>query len=145
MCHKNPLNVPENILIKELLLFKSETPQRGTNTAWPTANMPNQYSLANSKHSQTNTAWPAANMPNPAWWETNSSSLQTQQISDHHTASAKVFKRQRSYFFESQTNKAYGIKEKYMFLLQSLSRNSLSPKYLCSKHHVNFRHSKKFV
>jgi len=43
MCHKNTLNVPENILIKELLLFKIENPTMG-----------NQYNLFNSEHAKPN-------------------------------------------------------------------------------------------
>jgi hypothetical protein len=42
MCHKNTLNVPENILIKELL-FKLENPTKR-----------NQYSLPNSEHAKRN-------------------------------------------------------------------------------------------
>jgi hypothetical protein len=128
MCHKKTLNVPENNLIKELLLFKLDNPSKG-----------NQYSLANSEPAKPNFAGKRTPLD-----------LQTQQISEHHTASVKIFKRKHSYFFESQTNKAHGIKEKYMFLLQSSSRNSLSPKYptyykyLCSKYHINFCHSEKF-
>jgi len=41
MCHKITLNVPENILIKQLLLFKLENPTEG-----------NKYSLANSEHAK---------------------------------------------------------------------------------------------
>jgi len=43
MCHKITLNVPENILIKQLLLPKLENPTMG-----------NQYSLANSEHAKPN-------------------------------------------------------------------------------------------
>jgi len=43
MCHKNTLNVPENILIKQLLLSKLENPTMG-----------NQYSLTNSEHAKPN-------------------------------------------------------------------------------------------
>jgi hypothetical protein len=43
MYHKNTLNVPKNILIKELLLFKLENPTKG-----------NQYNMANSEHAKPN-------------------------------------------------------------------------------------------
>jgi hypothetical protein len=43
MCHKNKLNVPENNLVKELLLFKLENPSKE-----------NQYSLANIEHAKPN-------------------------------------------------------------------------------------------
>jgi len=43
MCHKNTINVPENILIKQLVLFKLENPTKG-----------NQYSLANSEPAKPN-------------------------------------------------------------------------------------------